>query len=324
MFDPLTAAIGIGGSLISGGLGLFGSSQEADAARQASDAQLRAAREAAGQQERQFQQTRSDLAPYRGTGAEALRGLGGVGLGGQYDLSSQYDPYQQYQQSQGLPQFQEFGIDPLTAYQQQTKPFEFDPASDPGYQFRLQQGTDALERSAAARGGLFSGQTGRDLTDYAQGLASQEYQNAYARDLAQKQQLGQAYGQSFGQNLAQQQAMFGQDLAGRQFGSGEFYRALSSDAAQKQDAYNRLLGVAGLGQSAAAQTGQFGQQATNQMGQLGMQGAQAYGAGQLGQAGAWSGGLQNLGNQLGGLAGTFMNYNMMQNLMPRPTLGPAF
>lgn len=52
---------------------------------------------------------------------------------------------------------------------------------DPGYQFRLQQGQQALERSAAARGGLQSGGTLKALTNYAQDYASNEYQNAYSR-----------------------------------------------------------------------------------------------------------------------------------------------
>jgi len=52
---------------------------------------------------------------------------------------------------------------------------------DPGYQFRMQQGQQALERSAAARGGLLSGRAGKDMTNYAQGAASQEYGNAFNR-----------------------------------------------------------------------------------------------------------------------------------------------
>lgn len=54
--------------------------------------------------------------------------------------------------------------------------------NDPGYQFRLQQGQEALENSAAARGNLLSGATLKDLQDYSQGLASQEAASAYARD----------------------------------------------------------------------------------------------------------------------------------------------
>ena len=52
---------------------------------------------------------------------------------------------------------------------------------DPGYQFRMDEGTKALERSAAARGGLSSGSTLKALTRYGQDYASNEYQNAYNR-----------------------------------------------------------------------------------------------------------------------------------------------
>ena len=52
---------------------------------------------------------------------------------------------------------------------------------DPGYAFRLGEGQKALERSAAARGGLMSGATGKALTRYGQDYGSQEYTNAYNR-----------------------------------------------------------------------------------------------------------------------------------------------
>lgn len=49
--------------------------------------------------------------------------------------------------------------------------------ASPGYQFRMQEGVNALEGSAAARGGLFSGNTARAITDYGQNVASNEYNN---------------------------------------------------------------------------------------------------------------------------------------------------
>lgn len=52
---------------------------------------------------------------------------------------------------------------------------------DPGYAFRLGEGQKALERSAAARGGLLSGATGKALTRYGQEAGSQEFANAYNR-----------------------------------------------------------------------------------------------------------------------------------------------
>ena len=52
--------------------------------------------------------------------------------------------------------------------------------SDPGYQFRLAQGQQALQRSAAAKGTLVGGGFMNKLNDYTQGLASQDYQQAYS------------------------------------------------------------------------------------------------------------------------------------------------
>ena len=53
--------------------------------------------------------------------------------------------------------------------------------SDPSYQFRLQQGQDAIQSSAAAKGGLLTGATLKALQNYGQESASQEYSNAYNR-----------------------------------------------------------------------------------------------------------------------------------------------
>lgn len=52
---------------------------------------------------------------------------------------------------------------------------------DPSYSFRLSEGQKALERSAAARGGLLSGRTLKAIQGYGQNMASQEFQNAYDR-----------------------------------------------------------------------------------------------------------------------------------------------
>ncbi len=56
------------------------------------------------------------------------------------------------------------------------------------YKFRFNQGQQALERSAAARGMLNSGNTLAALADYGQGQGSQEYGNEFNR-------LSQAVGQ---------------------------------------------------------------------------------------------------------------------------------
>jgi len=53
--------------------------------------------------------------------------------------------------------------------------------ADPGYQFRMDEGMRGVEGSAAARGGLLSGAAQKAIQKYGQGLASQEYGNAYSR-----------------------------------------------------------------------------------------------------------------------------------------------
>jgi hypothetical protein len=45
----------------------------------------------------------------------------------------------------------------------------------------MSEGMKALDRSAASRGGLLSGATLKGAQQYGQGLASQEYQNAFNR-----------------------------------------------------------------------------------------------------------------------------------------------
>ena len=53
--------------------------------------------------------------------------------------------------------------------------------ADPGYDFRQKEGMQALDRGAAAKGGLLSGAAIKAAQRFGQDLASQEYQNAYNR-----------------------------------------------------------------------------------------------------------------------------------------------
>lgn len=85
---------------------------------------------------------------------------------------------------------------------------------DPGYQFRLGEGLKALQRSAAARGTLLTGGTLKGLQGFAQDYASNEYQNAFNRNMGVAQlglsaanslgSLGAGYGAQAGNLLTQQ------------------------------------------------------------------------------------------------------------------------
>jgi hypothetical protein len=88
-------------------------------------------------------------------------------------------------------------------------------ASTPGYQFRLNQGLQGVERSAAARGGLTSGATLRALQRYGEGAAAQEFGD-FANRLASLIGLGQTaattaggFGQQTGANIGQNLANIG-------------------------------------------------------------------------------------------------------------------
>lgn len=74
----------------------------------------------------------------------------------------------------------------------------------PGYDFRLQQGLDAIEGSAAARGGLYSGATMQALQNYGQDYATNAYEGWLNR-LGGLTNMGQA--------SAGQQAAAGQNFA---------------------------------------------------------------------------------------------------------------
>jgi len=78
--------------------------------------------------------------------------------------------------------------------------------TDPGYEFRFSEGMRALDRGAAARGGLLSGGYGRRAIRYGQDYASQEYSNVYNR-IANIAGLGQVSG---GQNAQVGTAISGQ------------------------------------------------------------------------------------------------------------------
>lgn len=89
--------------------------------------------------------------------------------------------------------------------------------TSPDYNFRLNQGMNTLQNSAAARGGLLSGNAMRAISDYGQNTAASEYGNYWNR-MFQQMQTGQngALGQaSVGANQAGQigNTMMGQGQA---------------------------------------------------------------------------------------------------------------
>lgn len=78
--------------------------------------------------------------------------------------------------------------------------------ASPGYQFRMDEGIQALDRSAAARGRLLSGAQNKAINRYAQGTAANEFHD-YTQRLAQIAGLGAQFeGQNANLMMAQGQA----------------------------------------------------------------------------------------------------------------------
>src|SRR5882724_13722032 len=132
-------ATAIVGSAVIGGI------SQSYAASKAADAQKEAANNAIALQQQQYQQTRSDLSPYRQIGQTAS--------------------------------------DQLTSRMGElTSPITMDQATlekTPGYQFNLTQGQRAVTNSAAARGLVSSGAALKGAATFATGLADSTYQQQF-------------------------------------------------------------------------------------------------------------------------------------------------
>lgn len=85
-----------------------------------------------------------------------------------------------------------------------------------------------------------------------------------------------------GSNVLKSGIKFAED-----YSRGAYQDALNNWRMQQGDIYNRLAGIAGIGQTAQTATNVAGTNAANAIGQLGIGGATAYGAGQVGSANAW-------------------------------------
>jgi hypothetical protein len=125
----------------------------------------------------------NDRSPFRQAIADDSGGFINGG-GSQVDESGLNAAIQQRLSSYQAPQ-QADPNDP--AYGSLMRNFSMnDFQADPGYEFRMREGTKAVEGGAAARGGLLSGAAQKALQKYGQESASQEYGNAFNRFTGQQ------------------------------------------------------------------------------------------------------------------------------------------
>lgn len=149
-------AIAAAGSVASAAIGAHAAGSAAktqsDAEQKVADLATKATTEAQTGVRGALQNVNDNLAPYLAAGQNGLKSLNdalapGGSLAGTFDFTGK------------------------------------DLENEPGYQFQLNEGTKALQRSAAARGSALSGGAQKALVQYGQGLAGTSFQNAYNRAL---------------------------------------------------------------------------------------------------------------------------------------------
>lgn len=141
-------AVAIGGAAVVGGV----------AANSAANKQAGAAGQASQVEQNMFNQTQGNLQDWMNSGRQAnytLQNLLGLKTG---SVDAGFD--------QNAPLSKAFSLQDFQA--------------SPAYNFNLEQGMNAINKGAAARGNLYAPQTLQDLGKFTQGTASNEFQNAFS------------------------------------------------------------------------------------------------------------------------------------------------
>lgn len=224
----MPAAAAVGSAVLGTGATIYSSNKSAKASKQAANAQLRASADANAEARRQFDIGQRNLSPYINAGKT-------------------------------------YGLDPLGRAMGNgtlTRAFGMqDFRTDPGYQWRLQQGLDGIQSQAAARGSLFSGSTLKAMMDHNQNMAAAEYNNTYNRfnDNQQNQfnrlyalaQLGQNSAAGAANNGAQFANTYGDNLTSGASAYGQGLMNVASARAQGLsglvDGVSTLAGLLGGG-----------------------------------------------------------------------------
>lgn len=192
-------------ALAGAGAAAYGADQSNKAIGTASGAQQRAMQQSLDEQRRQYEIAQQNMAPWLQAGSRALGAQQELmGLGGDYQNA-------------------------LAAL-----------AKSPGYQFRLQQGQQALDAGLASRGGMGSGKAMTAAQEYGQNFASNEYGNR----LNQLAGLS-GTGQTAAGNLGSLGANYAQNYGGTLQGGANALGSAAINAANATQ--SSILGGANLG-----------------------------------------------------------------------------
>ena len=300
----IPAAISAGSSILGG---VLGSRASKKAAQTQSDQANRSAEELKGVLNQYnpaigaaADKAAGDVTTATGAGQQEIRGAVGAGQGRIDDATAQalkfLSPYMDAggESLQTLRQMMGDGGDlnkTFTAADMQ--------AYDPGYAFRMEQASKALQGSAAARGGALGGGALRSLVGLSQNLASSEFGAAEARFRGQQTDRFNRLNTlvNLGANTADRAAGYGMTGANEAASLGLTGATSAAD-----------LGYRGATTAGGFQTDAAGRMATNALNTYGniedllTGGAAARAAGTVGSANAWGtalGGVANTANQVG-------------------------
>lgn len=252
-------ALAIGGGAVIGSIvGAVGSNMaantQAGAAKSAAQLQFNLGEDQLKQNQAQFNTTQQNIAPWLKAGTTGIASLSSL-------LSTP---------GEGL----------LTPWNQTfSAPTGAQAQATPGYQFALSQGQNAVQNSAAARGGLLSTGSQKTLDQFSQGLADTTYNDTYNRALAE-------YQQSY--NIFQ---------------------------GNQTNTFNRLASLSGVGQTAATNLGSQ----SNASSQIGAQiagntGTQV-GSSLMAAGNARASGYAGIANSINSGIGGISQYAMLQQLL---------
>jgi len=301
----VSAAGGLGAAALESNAAGKAAKTQAGAAEQAAQLQGALGQESLGYENYQYQQDRANEQPFLQSGANSLSSLdyllglnspnGTTGAGSASGGQTLSIPG--VAGSTSLP-----GVQPLTGtantnlgafgslmqgYQggQFQAPTAAQAAQSPAEQFQLQQGEKALQGSAAANGSLLTGGTQTALNQYAQGVASTNYNNVYNQALQQ-------YNTNY-----------------------------NTWANQQANQFNRLATLAGAGQTAAQTLGSQGLQSAGQvsstLGQTGQEVGQQYNNAAAATASGYVGGANAWGQGIGSAAGSLGQIPLLLSLLQK-------
>ncbi len=246
-------SVGVTGAIIGSviaGSSIFNSIVGSSAAKKASQQQVAADQLAIDEQRRQFDTTQKNFAPFLQGGQSSMADLMKAFQSGKFGPGS----------TGPVPQFTKEFMAPTLQQAEQ----------NPGYQFALQQGQKGINQAAASTGGAISGGTLRAADQFANSLATTNYQQVFNNALS-------TYGTGLDAYKAQL-AGYGASLAG-----------------QEQE-FGQLVTPIQIGAGAAGTVGQFGANAAGNIGQL-LQGiGTSQAAGTVGSTNAITSGVSNVSN----------------------------